>query len=425
MKKLLLVLFIIAFISTVLGVYTHTKHEDTIEEVYPVLGNLKEIEIECLRARLLYKEMISRNKDISSDIIYDHLDKAKQLAANIIEPAEHHYGTIDSNGRHNTIKLFVGKIINNLIVLKEQIHKRANLTEEVLSGSEIDIKTDEYGHEVSLIIKKTLALISADALAHLRASSMSFKVLMALIIIALAIVSSLMIRYEKHRARDYKNLKKAAEVKEILLKEIHHRVKNNMQIIESLLALQQYKIEDSLDCSNRADDRVEGLIASRTRISVMALTHELLYNTESISFMPLHEYIKKLSENLNEFYDMDKVSISFHHKGTINIKIDDAIPIGLIINEIISNAYKHAFPGDMKGNIEIKVSIEDNRFIMLRISDNGIGIPDIDQKKFLNNNGSLGFTLIRNLTEQIGGKLKISNSDGLVYEIMFKLKESG
>lgn len=208
-------------------------------------------------------------------------------------------------------------------------------------------------------------------------------------------------------------LKKNLTEKEILLKEIHHRVKNNLNIINSLLNLQSRLIQ------NR-DQAVDAFNETRNRIYSMSMVHEKLYKSEDFSQIDMKDYIMTITLHYLQAADIgQRVDISFD-LDQIFMEISDAIPCGLIINELITNAFKHAFPEGKKGQITISFKEStDKRDYSIIISDNGVGIdPDID----LNNPQSLGLKIIKLLTDQLDGTLNFHHNNGTVVTIQFPQK---
>lgn len=197
--------------------------------------------------------------------------------------------------------------------------------------------------------------------------------------------------------------------KEVLLKEIHHRVKNNLQIISSLLRLQSDYIKD---------EHVKNLFAEgQNRILSMALIHEKLYQSNDLSKIKLLDYIDGLSQLLFRSYGINADKIKLHIAGDpVFLTVDAAIPCGLMINELISNCFKHAFLGRNEGEIQINVKEDDNKVVSLTIIDNGIGLPaGFDFEK----NTSLGLQLVRSLTKQLNGKVEIKTAGGVEFKISF------
>jgi len=196
--------------------------------------------------------------------------------------------------------------------------------------------------------------------------------------------------------------------KEQLLRELHHRVKNNLQIISSLLNLQT---------ENTQDEKFLALIReSRNRIKSMALVHEMLYATADLSSIKLKDYIKTLCESIYLSYRRPDMKINFHIeiRDEAQFEIDKMIHLGLILNEIISNSLKYAFDTD-KGNITIALQEKDNKHT-LSIKDDGKGLPVNFDKK---TDGHLGMQLIFLLTEQINGRADLESKTGTSYTLNF------
>ena len=197
-------------------------------------------------------------------------------------------------------------------------------------------------------------------------------------------------------------IEKQNEEKAILLKEIHHRVKNNLQIITSLLSLQ------SLEFNDEALKKLYK--SSQLRIKSMALIHEMLYKSENLSTIDYHNYLEELIHSLLSTYTNPDLDISVNFDAdSIQLELDIAIPLGLIINEIITNSLKYAFKGRSNGEINVSFKVRNNTY-ELTIGDNGVGFDPSKQK-----NNSLGTKLISNLTMQFNGKLTQSNGVGTNY----------
>ncbi len=216
--------------------------------------------------------------------------------------------------------------------------------------------------------------------------------------------------------RDITERKQSEEIraslkeKEVLLREIHHRVKNNMQIMSSLLSLQSRHIKDK--------KYAEMLKESQNRIKSMALVHEKLYQSENLAKINFGEYIEPLVQGLVRSYGVDaaKVGVKIEVED-VSLSIDASIPCGLIINELVSNALKHAFSNKREGEIKITFhSVGDN--VELIVSDNGIGIPDTIDFKTTH---SLGLHLVTILAEdQLEGEITLDKSEGTTFTITFE-----
>ncbi|MDY6782792.1 MAG: PAS domain S-box protein [Cyanobacteriota bacterium] len=205
-----------------------------------------------------------------------------------------------------------------------------------------------------------------------------------------------------------RNIQVSLQEKEILLKEIHHRVKNNLQVICSLLNLQMRSIKNQTVLSKFQD--------SQNRIRTMALIHEKLYQSQNFSKISFSEYIRDLIDNLFQTYIVkaSNVKLIFELNDCFFLDIDTAIPCGLIVNELISNSLKYAFPGNKKGKIRIQTHSNEENNLVLAIGDNGKGIPpEIDPLTA----NSLGLKLVRNLTNQLRGELEIKRDCGTHFKL--------
>lgn len=205
------------------------------------------------------------------------------------------------------------------------------------------------------------------------------------------------------RKKSEEKIKAALKEKETLLKEIHHRVKNNLQIISSLLKLHADQVKDP-NFSRLVED-------SQNRVLSMALIHEMLYANSDLSKINLAQYAKSLFEKLQSSYNKVSVKLKLKIPENFNYEIDLMIPIGLLMNEALSNSFKHAFK-EKKG--EITISVVNNK---LTISDNGTGIPEKFLKK---TNASFGLQLIYLLAEQIDATISISRQNGTSIELKFR-----
>jgi two-component sensor histidine kinase len=205
-------------------------------------------------------------------------------------------------------------------------------------------------------------------------------------------------------------LRASLHEKEILLKEIHHRVKNNMQVISSLLSLQSRHLTDKA--------AIEMFRESQQRIRSMALVHEKLYQSKDLSRIDFSKYIESLIMFLFHSYrvNSDLVRMKTEVRNVL-LDINSAIPCGLIINELVMNALKHAFPGGRKG--EIIVSLQpsgDDRFI-LSVSDDGVGFPaGLDFHK----TETLGMQLVTMLVDQLDGTISLERKPGTRFEVVFR-----
>ncbi|MCB0731651.1 MAG: HAMP domain-containing protein [Ignavibacteriae bacterium] len=197
--------------------------------------------------------------------------------------------------------------------------------------------------------------------------------------------------------------------KEVLLKEIHHRVKNNLQIVSSLFFFQSKQLSDP--------QTIEMFRDGQNRVKSMALIHEKLYQSGDLANIDFKEYVKKLTNFLFQSYGVNQTKIKLKNNvQKVELGVDTAVPCGLIINELISNSLKHGLSESENGEIKIDMGYDENHKLILKISDNGKGIP----KNFnIEKSESLGLRLVYNLTMQLNGKVEFFNNNGTIVKINF------
>lgn len=212
------------------------------------------------------------------------------------------------------------------------------------------------------------------------------------------------------RRETEKKLKASLDEKAILIKEIHHRVKNNLQIVSSLLNLQANSVDDS---------NISGLFQeSQMRVRSIALVHENLYQSSSLARIKFDVYLKRLLDYLSKTYTTTlasvEITVDVHD---IELGIDQTVPCGLIVNELVSNVFKHAFNEKNTGKITIQMDKLGGKRYVLTVKDNGIGLPeDFDIK----DNSSLGMYLIHSLSNQMNGTVEISGQNGTTVKVFFE-----
>jgi two-component sensor histidine kinase len=246
-------------------------------------------------------------------------------------------------------------------------------------------------------------------------------VLAALLIISILILSNR--TFKRREAQlSFKNeqiqvqhsqIEQTLKEKEALIREIHHRVKNNLQIINSMLNLQIGKIQD---------EKTETILfEARQRINAIALTHQMLYQRSTISNINLSEYIETLVRQIEAAMSLSNISTVVQVSPTNEkLTIDGAVPLGLVINELLTNAYKHAFPGGRSGSINVSLTENENSFT-ISVTDNGVGLPksfDYSESK------TLGMELVFILVEQLDSKLIVNTTNsGTTFK--FDVKKHG
>jgi len=212
-----------------------------------------------------------------------------------------------------------------------------------------------------------------------------------------------------HRKKVEAQIKAQLQEKDVLLKEVHHRVKNNMQVISSLLNLQSRRVKDPAV--------FEMFKESQRRIRSMALIHERLYQSSDLSRIEFSQYLRNLTTHLFHSYQVDASRVQLKLEAEeVHLNINTAIPCGLIVNELVSNALKHGFPEGRKGELEIGLSAVPEDGYVLKIKNDGVGFPEgLDFRK----TETLGMQIINTLVEQIGGRLELSREKGTAFRLEF------
>lgn len=308
----------------------------------------------------------------------------------------------------------ISDLDGNFIYVNEAFAQMHGYTLKELTGKNMAfLHTKEQTKKVKKLQEqlKTEGMYTAEEVWHKRKDNTVFPTLM----------SGTLIKDEKgtplfmgitavdiaERKKTEEKIKASLKEKEVLLQEIHHRVKNNLQIISSLLNLQSHYIKDK---------KYAGMLKeSENRIRSMALIHEKLYQSENLAYINANEYIKTLAQTLVRSYKVPGVILTVNVED-VPLTVDYAIPCGLIINELVSNAIQHAFP-DGRGEITITFRFVGDT-IQLKVSDNGIGMPDdIDFRT----TDSLGLHLVTLLAEeQLDGEITLERNGGTTFCITFK-----
>ena len=200
--------------------------------------------------------------------------------------------------------------------------------------------------------------------------------------------------------------------RETLLREIHHRVKNNMQVMSSLLRLQS-RVSSNPETSQMLEE-------NQNRIQSMALLHELLYQSDDLAVVDFSKYIRRMVDNLFRSYGVDNRQIRLHAQlDPVGLELDDALPSGLLISEVISNCLKHAFPDGREGEVGILLWRQTATTVVLVLSDNGVGLPNnLDWTT----SQSLGLRLVRALAQQLRADLDIQSQSGTQVRLVFTPK---
>ncbi|MBK8520645.1 MAG: hypothetical protein IPL54_07075 [Chitinophagaceae bacterium] len=201
-------------------------------------------------------------------------------------------------------------------------------------------------------------------------------------------------------------IEKALKEKGFLMKEIHHRVKNNLQVISSLLKLQSHYIKD--------EQALEAVKDSRNRVQSMALIHQNLYQDDNLAVIDVNDYTSKLCDNLFQSYNIHPSKIKLIKEiEPINLDVDTLIPLGLILNELVTNSLKYGFPDGKAGAIKIELK-ESGNILTLKVYDNGAGLPADFETKYKT---TFGYKMINAFIQKLKGEIKVFTDDGAKVEI--------
>lgn len=212
----------------------------------------------------------------------------------------------------------------------------------------------------------------------------------------------------EEKSKIEKNLKKSIEEKVVLLAEIHHRVKNNLAITSSLFQLEMMHLEE--------EKIVDLLSNSLMRIKAIAMVHEKLYESKDFKSIPFHLYLTEILPKIESKYNVDKRIKVHKDVDVIHLNINLAIPAALLMNELVTNSFKHAFPDQKKGVINITLKNRGDE-VLLNVEDDGIGLPEFIDP---NDRSSVGFMLVNTLSKQLNAEYDVSTRPGTRFSIVFK-----
>ncbi|MFK7750225.1 MAG: histidine kinase dimerization/phosphoacceptor domain -containing protein [Kordia sp.] len=295
---------------------------------------------------------------------------------------------------------------------KDSLVNKAKIENE--KELELTYAFEKKQYKDSIRNAETLAVLDLEQKNKIQQEQHVQQILLALFLAALALGGFAYYAYQRKKKTskllDEKNkiIEKALQEKQLLLKEVHHRVKNNFQIVSSLLELQTKGIEDekALNLANEGKNRVKS----------MALIHQKLYQNDT-GLIDFDEYIQTLVKELSYMYASEKKVQTNIQTENMQFDIDTAIPLGLIVNELITNAYKYAFDASAENTLNISINKLNDEEYKLVVADNGKGIDaSIDLAKVK----SLGLRLVKRLTKQLQGQFNVNNVEGASFEIVFK-----
>ncbi len=345
-----------------------------------------------MQSELMEAAILSEQDAISAsdELLMENLVWAKK-AANLNYQIKV-YETLAANARksNNLEKAMI--YLDKANALKEKVDPLQQAS--LLSNSEL--AKEEQSNE-------QLKSLNSDKTQRLRRTQIRAGILAAALLL-LALSSIWFYRRKREQAAQLAVEKQQVEAslqeKELLLKEIHHRVKNNMQVISSLLNLQSRGVQDPVALKVMRD--------GRDRVRSMALIHQTLYQNNDFSNVGTADYFHKLAENLFHTYNIDQQRVQLVSQiQPLKFNVDIMIALGLILNELISNTLKYAFPDEQAGEVRISLSADADQ-VELKVEDNGIGFPinfTPDTSR------SIGFSLIHAFTQKLGGSLQLNNAE--------------
>jgi PAS domain S-box-containing protein len=286
-------------------------------------------------------------------------------------------------------KEVLGRNIDELVVPRKYMKNGISITNKVAAGENVGFEAIRQRKDGKLIDVSVLAspIVADDKVVAIYA----------------------IYRNITERKQAEEKIKSALNEREVMLREIHHRVKNNMQIISSLLRLQsrQIKSKKTLDLFN----------VGQNRIRSMALIHESLYQSSDLAKIDFSDYMKRLTTHLLSTYrvGMERIRMKLDVRD-VYLDINRAIPCGLIINELVSNSLRHAFPGDQKGDVQVIMNVNKQGKYSLAVNDTGAGFPeDVDFKQ----TETLGMQLVIDLVNQLRGTIKLKREKGTKFRVVF------
>ncbi len=290
----------------------------------------------------------------------------------------------------------------NQFVEKNEKELNENITKQI-TGLNIQFETEKKENQIALL--STEKKLADQKLKAARKQNIA-AVITALLF---SILSYYIFRLWNKTKHQNEIIKKSLSEKETLLKEIHHRVKNNLQFISSLLNLQARHVEDV--------KAIAALQEGQNRVKSMALIHQNLYQEQNLTGIEVKKYLEILIKNLFQSYNISPDRIQLESDiDPLNLDVDTMIPLGLVLNELISNSLKYAFPGDKNGKILIRLKEEKN-MLLLEVRDNGVGISEISKNQL---GKSFGYRMINAFSNQLDAQLRVENDNGTVVSLQIK-----
>jgi len=378
-----------------------------IGETYLSQGNVKEAEPYFLESLAIKKEFGER---LNQAIALNNLAKVKLLlhdlsaAGNFILEAEDHIrvaGSLDELRKNLELKVQLYQnrsdykkalhFANELMIVKDSLLDHEKV--ESLTAMQAQYETEKKEQQISMLEQD-------KALQHAEIKTKQTWIQGLIAIVTLASIIAVLLYYSYRQSQRNKNKV------ENLLKELHHRVKNNLQVLSSVLSLQSRHVTD--------ENAIQVIKSSESRVNTMALIHKKLYSDQDNRTINMKEYIEELVTYLMQTYGMSQ-KLTFTLDSTdIYLDVDKAIPTGLILNEIVSNAMKYAYHDHPAPSLQISISAPQSNELTLQITDNGPGIPEAAQHETPQ---SFGLRMVKTLTRELKGKISVQSYTGTTFTL--------
>lgn len=382
---------------------------------YDFMGYLRQSEGKYNEALNWYKKAISVRSNLSShynrcesnlsmsDLLQEmgRYNKAITYASAIFEYKDEHQSLSQEQSAHSILSKCYEKLgqtqnalehFKKYKTVSDSIYKKSKI--EALAEGEAKLKKEDLDREIVLLNKE-------KELTELKLNKQKLIITISILsLILLSLISLLIVKLYRNIKSKNTIISNALRDKEILLREIHHRVKNNLQIISSLLSLQSRQISDV--------HVQQAINEGRNRVRSMALIHQNLYQNENLTGVDVHSYLQKLILELFSTYNTNHTDVSLAlDVDDLNLDVDTMIPLGLVINELVSNSLKHAFKGLEKGKVTVSLQ-EDEKRLILKVSDDGIGI----QNENVDSSKSFGNRLIKAFAQKLKADLRYETKHG-------------
>ncbi|WP_372937864.1 tetratricopeptide repeat protein, partial [Seonamhaeicola sp.] len=392
-----------------LGLPTESDVTNAIGNAYKRLGKYEEAIKSYKMCLALAKKA---NYPNATNTVIANLGEVNMLLGNYKTALNYQLETVNLQEKNNDVSNLienynhVSTIYNKLGNYKEALNfkQKAYTLRDSIASIESDAKMSELLTQYETNKKEETIVIQQTKISQQRLiQTLSF----GLVALLLGLLIFGFISY-RNRSKTNKLLAEKNAKIELLLKEVHHRVKNNLEVVSSLLSLQSAQIDDL--------NTKETMLENQNRVNSIGIVHQKLYQGEKLGAIEMKDYVLNLSENILDSLNAEKKINLILAMNKLDLDIDTAIPLGLIINELLTNTVKYAFPDNKNGTITIKMEKQTNDVLHLEVTDNGIGKTNVTQGT------GFGSQLISLLTLQLNGSMTEKNKNGTSFIFKFNLK---